>query len=312
MLKVLGIRAYPVLIYSGDASYVHEEWVSPQQFNHCIIAILVTNETQAATVLQHPGLGRLLIFDPTDENTLIGDLPDHEQGSLALVVAGDNGALMRMPNVPTDLSRLNREVEATLAPDGGMTATIRERSAGQTAVRFRHELKVLSAADYLKMVESWVTKGITGGSVAKAEPSDSKDEDRFELAVEVKTKNYAQLMRERLLIFKPAIVSRRNSLFLTEATRKHPVILKPAAFTETARFNLPDGFDVDELPTVLNLKTPFEAYSANCQVNDNHLLFTRSLTMRAATIPVEQYAMVRSFFEQIRTAEQAPVVLARK
>jgi hypothetical protein len=33
---------------------------------------------------------------------------------------------------------------------------------------------------------------------------------------------------------------------------------------------------------------------------------------KAGTIPVEQYGSVRSFFEKIRAAEQAPVVLARK
>jgi hypothetical protein len=42
------------------------------------------------------------------------------------------------------------------------------------------------------------------------------------------------------------------------------------------------------------------------------LLFTRKLTQRAATIPVAQYEMVRSFFQKIRAAEQSPVVLARK
>ena len=47
--------------------------------------------------MRHPSLGRLLIFDPTDDNTPVGDLPDHEQGSFALLVAGDDGALLRMP-----------------------------------------------------------------------------------------------------------------------------------------------------------------------------------------------------------------------
>jgi hypothetical protein len=36
------------------------------------------------------------------------------------------------------------------------------------------------------------------------------------------------------------------------------------------------------------------------------------LTQRAATIPAAQYQVIRSFFERIRAAEQAPVVLARK
>jgi len=60
------------------------------------------------------------------------------------------------------------------------------------------------------------------------------------------------------------------------------------------------------------VNTPFGAYAANYEVKGDHLLFRRSLTMRAATIPVEQYAAVRNFFERIRATEQSPVVLARK
>ena len=91
MLKVLNITSYPVGIYSGDPDYVRDEWASPNQFNHCIIAIKVSDDTQAATVVTHPTLGRLLMFDATDDDTLIGDLPDHEQGSWALIVAGESG-----------------------------------------------------------------------------------------------------------------------------------------------------------------------------------------------------------------------------
>lgn len=42
------------------------------------------------------------------------------------------------------------------------------------------------------------------------------------------------------------------------------------------------------------------------------LVFSRKLVQRASTIAVEQYASVRSFFEKIRAAEQAPVVLVKK
>src|SRR5262249_4558424 len=80
MLKALAIGGYPVIIYSGDPTYVHEEWPSPQQFNHCIIAVKISDETPAATIVKHPILGRLLIFDPTDPDTPLGELPEDEQG----------------------------------------------------------------------------------------------------------------------------------------------------------------------------------------------------------------------------------------
>ena len=84
------------------------------------------------------------------------------------------------------------------------------------------------------------------------------------------------------------------------------------AYSETVRVKLPAGFDVDELPDAVKLDTAFGVYNTSYDVKDGQLTFKRSLVQHAMTIPVEQYAAVRSFFEKIRAAEQAPVVLARK
>ena len=119
-------------------------------------------------------------------------------------------------------------------------------------------------------------------------------------------------MRGRLMVFKPAIVSRRSSVILTEAKRKHPVVLDSEAYDETVRIKLPEGFEADESPDALEISQPFGNYAAKCEVKEGHLIFHRSLILKAATIPVEQYSEVRSFFQRILAAEQSPVVLARK
>ena len=76
--------------------------------------------------------------------------------------------------------------------------------------------------------------------------------------------------------------------------------------------NLPAGFAVDELPDPVKLDTSFGSYATSYEVKGEQLFFTRRLVQHAATIPVEQYNSVRTFFEKIRAAEQSPVVLARK
>lgn len=312
MLKAVNIPAYLVVIYSGDPTFVREEWPSPQQFNHCIIAVRVSDETQTPTIVKHPSLGRLLIFDPTDDNTPVGDLPDHEQGSLALVVAADAGALLRMPVTPPESNKLERQAEVVLAPDGSITASLRERSAGHSAVNERRQFRGRSRPDYVKAIEAWITRGATGANISKVDALDSFNEGRFSLNVEFSADRYGQLMQGRLLVFKPAIVSRRESLFLTEPLRKHPVDLEPHAYTETVRVKLPIGFEVDEMPEPSKLDTAFGSYRTSYEVKDGQLHFTRSLLLRASTIGVDQYATVRGFFERIRAAEQAPVVLAKK
>jgi len=312
MLKVLGITSYPVVIYSGDSDYVREQWASPQQFNHCIVAIKVSDETQAATIITHSKLGRLLIFDATDDDTPLGDLPDQEQGSLALIVAGDAGSLVRMPVTPAETNLLDRRIQASLAADGSLTAAIQEKALGSWAVGYRSEFRHLSRPDYQKAIEGWITSGASAAKVSKVNPRDDRSAGRFDLDIDFTAPAYAQLMQNRLLVFKPAIVSRRESLFLTEAKRKHPVVLKSNEYSESVSVKLPEGFVVDEMPDPVKLDTTFGTYSTTYEAKDGQLLFTRKLVQRASTIPVEQYNSVRSFFEKIRAAEQSPVVLARK
>jgi len=312
MLRAINITAYPVAIYLGDRTYVREEWASPQQFNHCIIAVKVSDETQAATILQHPRLGRLLIFDATDDDTLLGDLPTDEQGSFALIVARDDGGLMRMPSTPPEANRLDRQIDAALTANGSLTASVREKALGQWGVGYRSEFRHLARPDYVRQIEGWLTAGATGARVGKIEPTDNPVDGSFSLNVEFAAPAYGQLMQGRLMVFKPVVVSRRELLYLTSAKRKHPVVLTSNSYSETVRMKLPEGFAVDEMPDAVKLDTGFGSYATSYEVKDGELVFSRKLVQRAATIPVEQYNSVRSFFEKIRAAEQAPVVLMRK
>jgi transglutaminase-like putative cysteine protease len=312
MLKAVGIQSYLVSIYAGDPTYVRDEWASPQQFNHCIIAVKVSDQTQVPTIVNHPSLGRLMMFDPTDDNTPVGGLPDHEQGSLALIIAGDGGALLKMPTTPPEANRLERMAEVILSPDGSIKASLRERAIGQSAVEERSIFRGLSRPDYMKKIERWIARGASGASISKVEPSDNSAEGRFALDVDFTAERYGQVMQNRLLVFKPAIVSRRESLSLTESSRKYPVVLESHAYDETVKVKLPEGFVVDELPDSVKLEEAFGTYATNYVVKDGQLHFTRSLVLRSATIPAGEYVKVRDFFEKMRDAELTPVVLIKK
>jgi hypothetical protein len=312
MLKAIGIKSYLVSIYSGDPNHVRREWPSPHQFNHCIVAVKIGDETQALSVVEHSTLGRLLIFDATDDITQVGDLPAHEQGGYALIIAGEAGALLKMPITPPEANMLNRNADVQLNADGSIMATLQERSTGQAAVRERSRFKGMTRPEYNGGIERWIAQGATGVQVSKIEPLDEPGEGKFSLSADFSAPAYGQLMQGRLLVFRPAIVSRRESLSLTEAARKHPVVLTPQAYSETTKVKLPGGFEVDEMPDAVKLEDAFGSYSTSYAVKDGALLFTRTLIVRPATVPVAEYPKVRSFFERIRAAEQSPVVLVRK
>jgi hypothetical protein len=312
MLKVLKIEAYPIAIFSGDPTYTREIWASPSQFNHCIIAIKISDATKVASVITDSKLGRLLIFDATDPYTAIGDFPDHEQGSMALIIAGDNGGLVKMPVTSPESNLLDRKIDATLTADGRISGLIKETAFGQTSAQFRREQRVMSADDYSKMIEGWLTNGATGAKAGKIDAKDSNSDSKFHLDVEFSAPRYGQLMQGRLLVFKPAIVGRRDSLRFTETTRKHPILFDSTAFSETVSFTLPIGFTVDEMPDALNMTTEFGKYSSSYAVKDNKLVFTRSYTLNQVSVLPDKYESVKDFYKKILNAEQSPVVLIKK
>jgi hypothetical protein len=300
-----------VSIFSGDSAFVRREWPSPQQFNHCILAVRVGPATEAQTVLEHPALGRLLLFDPTDEHTRLGDLPEPQQGSLALVVAGEAGDLVQMPSLGPEASRMERRIEAILAPDGSISASLRERSSGQAAAEEKRLCRSLPPSDYARHVEAWLSREVGGAKMSRIESGSQETDGRFELAVAFSAPRYAQQIQGRLLVFKPMPGPARDLPPLVAEQRTHPVVVSPQALSESAHVRLPAGFEIDELPEPAKLEESFGNFVAGCEARAAELLCTRELVLRRATVPAERYEAVRQFFEQVRAAQEAPVVLAR-
>ena len=311
MLKSVGIRSYLVAIYSGDRRYVREEWPSPHQFNHVIVAIDAPDEIESAAVGEWDGFGRLVLFDPTDPYTPLGLLPAHEQDSWALLTAPANGLLIRVPAAAPEQNRVEREATVALSAEGGIDVSLTERSIGQSGAENRALRSRGSEAEYRSIIERWITRGAPAAAVGAVEVNDDP-RGAFHLAVQFAAPRYAQSIAGRLLVFKPAIVERRSGTYLTDAERVHPVVLEANAVRETIRFSLPQGYAVDEKPADVELHTEFGDYSASWAVKDGVLAFARELTVRNAEIPPDGYAAVRDFFRAIAGAEQAPVVLARE
>ena len=312
MLRALKIEAYPVFIFSGDPTFVREEWSSPSQFNHCIIAIKVSDDVKVPSIITHATLGRLLIFDATDPHTLVGDFPDHEQNSFALIAAGDQGSLAKMPVVPSEFNKLERNAEVTLDELGNIKGIIREQANGQTATDFRREFRSSSISDYNKQIEGWVSRGVSGAKVSKISPKDNLADGKFDLEVEFNANSYAQLMQNRLMVFKPAVIGRLDRFALSNDKRIHPYLMDATAYTEKIKIKLPQGFIVDEMPDPTAIDTNFGRYNVSYEVKDGYLLFNRSMTLNKTTIPSDKYSAVRNFFGQVRLAEQAPVVLIKQ
>ena len=159
MLKAVGIESYYLTVYSGDRNHVLPE-IPTHQFNHVIIAIPLADKLPST--FEHPTLGNLLIFDPTDSITPIGDLPYYLQGSFGLLVKGNNGGLIKMPETDREMNRVSRTGTVKIAENGAIEASIQREMTGQPGQRQRHTFSDFGPEKYRKYVEDVVSQDVPG------------------------------------------------------------------------------------------------------------------------------------------------------
>jgi transglutaminase-like putative cysteine protease len=308
MLAALGISSHMVSVFSGDRNYVRAEWPSPQQFNHAIVAVRLSEAADVATVLPHAKLGRLLIFDPTDSFTPLGELPADEQGSFALIEAGPASVLERLPIAPGSTHRIVRTVEGRVGPQGELVVRIKEEARGSEAAARRAAFSALDANGYRGMMQDRLASIIPGARVVQLNPDPGSDAASFTTTAEVAAAGYAQPMGQLLLVKPPLDVGYRAHA-PRGGVRQTPIVIQPRYVDETVTLEIPSGFSVDELPLSTSFESSFGRYSLTYSVEARRITARRSFEVQLKTVPVAEYDAVRAFFDKVRTADASPIVL---
>jgi transglutaminase-like putative cysteine protease len=316
LLKAAGIDAYTVVIFSGDREYVRPQWPSPNQFNHAIVAVKVAPNTTAPTVMDHPRLGRLLIFDPTDPVTPVGDLPGEEQGSFALVVAALDGDLVKMPQLPPASARIERSVDAQMDESGHLNAHLVTEYFGQSGSSVRY-LTRHGGMDKLKQnLERAYSRRLGGVTLDKISPADHAPEDRMDLAVDLGVSQFGQFMQQKMLILKPGVLTPDTDYVFSNKERKLPVRLESRLRQDSVVIQLPAGFAVDELPEPIEIDSPYGVYHASWKVssektNNHSVTFEQSLEIKETLAAPGEYTKVKDFFDKVLGGQSAPVILLK-
>ena len=312
LLATQGIESFPLIVNSGSGRYVAPDWPSPTQFNHAILAIKVDDTVVTPAVIDHPILGRLLIFDATNPYAPPGLLPEEDCGGHGLLIAGNKGELITLPELQPQNNQTELKITAKLQANGTVDGSIEEKTSGLASTEKRSIYRTLSSADYRKQIERKLNGSMPAATLTKIEPDDHFDQAEFSLQTQFTAPNHGKSMRDVLLIFKPVLVSRLSGASLKKEKRLQPIVITPESFSEKSQIELPAEFHIDELPAPIELKSAFGKYSARVTADGTkNILVERSLELSLATIPAADYDSVRSFFEKIAQAEQAPVVLRR-
>jgi hypothetical protein len=309
MLRELGVASHSVAIYAGDPRRVVESWPSPHQFNHAIVAIEVGAEVERPAVGTYEGMGRLLFFDPTDDVTPIGWLPAHEYSTLVLVAKDEGGALVRTPAARASDHHLERSVEVRLGADGLLQGVVEERAGGIPAASARALWEALEPKEYRDRLQRWLGQQAPRASVRDLTAGEAGP--GFERRIAFEAPQYGQRVGGALWLVKLAFLGGSSVYDLTSSSRTQPLFLQAESQAVRVALVLPDGWQVDELPTAIERTEPWGELVAHWRAEGGVVRFEQRVRIDPAEVPAGDYPRVREFLRLAESAADQAVVLAR-
>ena len=315
MLKSIGVESYYVVINTERGSVTPEMPAHMGGFDHAILAIKLPDgvaDASLVAVMQHPKLGRLLFFDPTDELTPFGSLRGALQANYGLLVTPDGGELTELPQLPAAKNGIRRTAKLTLTSTGTLTGDVKEIRFGDSAAYQRYALKSAEKdADRIKPIEtllarSLATYRLTHASISNLEQTELPFVFNYSLVAE----NYAKTAGGLLLV-RPRVVGNKSSdLLETKEPRQYPVVFDgPSQDTDTFEITIPAGYEVDDLPQPVNAEYGFASYHSKAEVSGNVLLYTRTFEVKDPSVPLSKLDDLKMLYRIIASDERNTAVL---
>ena len=241
----------------------------------------------------------------------MGYLPWFEQGSFALLCAGQQGALLKMPVTKPQANLMEVTIEGKLSGAGDLSASLASKRTGQSADMERALHFYNTADEFRTGIERTLARTVKAASISNLDVQDAFEENAFRVKLDFASQGYGQLMQNRLLVFGPSILEPPGPNFSHSLKRSEPIILRAATYRKHTRIKLPPGFTVDEMPEAAKMESDFAKFTVTFRQEADELMVEEELTTEAVTLPAEEYPHVKKFFDQFDGADQQRAVLVK-
>lgn len=315
MLGEVGVESYYVSINTHRGAVTPETPASMGLFNHEILAVRLADglsDVSLMAVWQHPKLGRILFFDPTDELTPFGYLSGDLQANYGLLVGPDGGELVQLPKLPPTMNGVRRTAKMTLSASGTLAGDVTDVRMGDRATAQRSFLRTVKTdKEKIKFIEALLAHSLGTYQITKASVANATDTGQpFGYNYSFVAENYAKAAGNLLLV-RPRILGVESSdLLETKDPRRFPVEFDGLSLDSNAfEITIPAGYEVDDLPPPVDIDYGFASYHSKTEANGNVLRYTRSFEVKEVTVPVAKMENLKKLYRIIANDERNTAVL---
>jgi hypothetical protein len=317
MLNLIGIHSYYVVI-NTERGAVSAATPPNLGFDHMIMAIGLPAEINDPQIIkatiEHPTLGRLLFFDPTDAVTPIGTLSGALQSNYGLLVRDDGGELLQLPQLPPNANGIARTAHMRLDADGKLRGDVEETRVGGRAAYQRYVMRGSTAeTDKIKVVEDLAAASLSNFQIVTASVHNARaPELPFQWRYTLEVDKYAKVAGDLVLV-RPRVLGIESRSFLeNKEARAHPIEFdEPERDTDEVDITVPPGFTVDELPHSVDIDKPYASYHSKADFKNGNLHYSRSFELKQLELPADRAEELRDFYLSIANDERGAAVFKR-
>ncbi len=258
--------------------------------------------------------GKEMLFDPATPFCPFGLAHWSRSATTGLVPSDSPPAFITTTAYTPELALTQREMTLALESNGGLRGSIKETFLGQEALVRRLEHLHDDEKEVREDLESEMRSRLPAGSTVVLKKVEGFDKGSPEAVVEYEAviPALASVAGGRIMLPLFPLSGAAENPFL-HAERKNGVYF-PYPFRE---FNdiviiLPDGLKVEAAPEAKKSRTEFSSYSLVAGLaGPNRLRIQRDLVMNKFYFPVEGYAPLKAFYDQVGAGDEAVLVLVR-
>jgi hypothetical protein len=312
LLRSIGVDSHYVLL-GVDRGVVDRDFPSAGSFNHAVLAIKLPDDVKDASlhaIVNHPQLGRLLFFDPTNTSVAFGDLPTYMQQTTVFLATPDGGEAVELPARPANENRSRVAAKLAIDASGTLAGDVSIALTGAQAADYRGSVHAKSDAQRRAIMEATVAGDFGEHKVEKftVEGIDASEGD-VTLRFHITASSFAKKAGPLLLV-RPRVIGRVVESLLDLKDRIYPFDTGgPSVDLSEIDVTLPPGYTVDELPPPIRFADAGLSYNSASTLDGDTLRYRREYRVERFTIPVEELPKVNAAFARILADERASAVL---
>jgi hypothetical protein len=311
ILAAWGWASYPVLVRTRDHGPLEARAPTFAQFNHMIIAVPLPRDVGADlwTARIVPGLGRVVFLDATASRSTAWDLPEADQGTIALVGRGGDAFLFELPVAPPEANRVTRRLDAEIDANGTLrSGRLVEEWRGNAAAAMRGWFGTASVDERRRRWSDALQGRFPGAGVESR--WEGLDGAARTVTVETTLAGGRFARRADALL---VVQAGRGTDFevgaLPPAPRRHPLAMPSTVLDDvTMRIRVPDGWLPESLPSEVSFENRFLAVHASWAFLEGTLTYTRTAALKVRDVPADRYAEFREAVSTLGGADARGVV----